>query len=89
MPDVTMPAEVAEELAAFALAKLWDADQNEGGCCPRCCPTCAALKRLLDADQLDDIVREQERGGDMWDAERDQVDRAWLERAWRMTECHS
>lgn len=89
MPDVTMPAEVAEELAAVALAKLWSADQEEDGCCPRCCPTCRALMRLLTADQLDDIVRDQERGSDMWDAERDCVHRAWLARAWRMTECHS
>ncbi|MEU8334728.1 hypothetical protein [Micromonospora tulbaghiae] len=89
MSTVTMPADVAMLMAAGHLNQLHAADQNEG-CCPVCCGPCAALKTLLDAGQLDDIARGYAAGGwDVWDTERDQVNRAFLARAWRRTGCHT
>ncbi|MEV5211259.1 hypothetical protein AB0K35_27685 [Micromonospora sp. NPDC053740] len=74
---------VAEEIArAIEVA--------EGRRCPVCCGPCFALKTLLDAGQLDDIVRAYgSEGWDWWDADTGQVDRGLLARAWRMTECHA
>lgn len=91
VPDVTMPADAAAGLAAYALDCLWAADQEDDGCCPTCCAPCHSLKEMLDGGQLDDVVRAYavSCGGSVWwDLANDQVDRAWLDRAWRMTECH-
>lgn len=86
---VTMPARVAMFLTAGHLDHLHAADQDEG-CCPVCCGPCSALKALLDAGQLDSIVRDYAAGGwDCWDTQAGQVDRRWLARAWRQTCCHT
>ncbi len=86
---VTLPAEAAMFLVAGHINMLASADEDEG-CCPVCCGPCAALKTLLDAGQLDDIVRTYgSQGWDWWDAETGQVDRGLLARAWRMTQCHN
>lgn len=87
---VTMPATAAMFLAAGHLNHLHAVDQEDDGCCPVCCGPCAALKALLDAGQLDSIVRDYAAGGwDCWDTNADQVDRRWLARAWRQTDCHT
>ncbi len=83
---VTMPADVAMLMAAGHLNLLAAAD-DDFGCCPVCCGPCHALKTLLDAGQLDDIVRPYATGWDWWDANRGEVDRAWLARAWRLNDC--
>lgn len=86
---VTMPARVALLLVAGHLNHLHSADQ-EDGCCPVCCGCCWALKELLDAGQLDDLVRDYATDGwDCWDVDAGRVDRAWLERAWRLSSCHN
>lgn len=87
MTDVTLPARVAELLIADALGALWGADETTG-CCPACCGPCSALKELLDAGRLDDLVREYGRDCFWWDEANDRVDREWLTGAWRMTACH-
>ncbi|MEV2239594.1 hypothetical protein [Micromonospora sp. NPDC049891] len=87
---VTMPADVAMFLTAGHLNHLHAAGQDLG-CCPVCCGPCLALKKLLDAGQLDDIVREYASWGggwECWDEQAGQVDRVWLAGAWRMTDCH-
>lgn len=83
-----MDAGIAERLAGAHLDVLWYAD-GDGGCCPKCCNPCSALRRLLDAGQLDDIVRDYAPGSDWWNASAGRIDRAWLAVAWRMTDCHS
>lgn len=84
---VAMDAQVAAFLIAGALDDLWYADQEEG-CCPQCCAPCAALKQLLDAGRLDDLVRpyEEQFSSETW--LNGEVDRNFLARAWRMTDCH-
>jgi hypothetical protein len=87
-PVVAMLAETAAFLVAGHLSILYRADQEEG-CCPECCAPCAGLKQLLDVGQLDDIARpyyEKEGSSDIW--VNGQVDREFLKRAWRMTDCH-
>lgn len=76
------------ELADHAITSLWMGDQDEG-CCPTCCAPCHALRVLLDAGVLDQLIalRPGHERCDTWDAERGQVDRAFLERAWRLTSC--
>ena len=93
---VTLDAQTAARLAAHALNQLWDADQDDedpevSGCCPECCGPCVALRQLLDAGQLDDVVRPyvEATGGDWSWWVNNQVDRDWLTRAWRMTLCHA
>lgn len=86
-PDtVTVERDVIARLIEAELDQVWLADHLEG-CCSRCCGPCSALQRLLDLGQLDDLVRPRAAGSDWWDAEHNQVDRAWLARAWRFTEC--
>jgi len=80
-------------LADHALTQVWEIDQHPDGdgCCPQCCAPCAALKQLLDAGLLDDLLRPrmQPCGSDeRWDYTADRVDRAILARVWRMTSCH-
>lgn len=83
---VVVNREVMALLLDAALDKLWYAEQEEG-CCPRCCAECVALRRLLESDQLDDLVRSRAEGNDWWDAANNRVDRDWLARAWRFTDC--
>lgn len=61
---------------------------DDAGCCPMCCAPCAAVLRLFQDGQLDEIVEAGASGYDWWNAERDEVDREWMHKAWRMTECH-
>ncbi len=90
---VTLDKNALAMLVDYALVKIWDFDVNDPEkpkCCPDCCGPCNAIRTLLDAGQLDDIVRERMAGNSLiWDDKRDQVDRALLDRVWRMEECHS
>jgi hypothetical protein len=81
----------AAGLAAFALGALHAEDQDEG-CCPKCCAPCAALNHLAATGQLDRIAGDYvARTGecDWWDAAAGRVDPVWLARAWRLTDCHA
>jgi hypothetical protein len=96
---LTLDRETVGWLVSGSLTHLWyaspdayepgDADGEAArGCCPRCCLPCGALKRLLDAGQLDELAALDEDGNYLWDDERQRVDRDWLRRAWTLTECH-
>lgn len=87
-PTVTLPTLIVSQLVDYALATLWQADQQEG-CCPRCCNPCAALKALLDTGRLDDVARPLGRDSSFWFEAGNCVDRVWLTAAWRMTSCHA
>lgn len=78
-------------LVAHALNQLdgWDQPQDDHGCCPYCCAPCASLKALDEAGQLDNAVRPIADGYVWWDANAGTVDRGWMARAWRETDCHS
>lgn len=98
MSTVVLDRDAASWLVAGALSHLWEVspdaqpDGAEGeatGCCPRCCGPCSALKALLDAGQLDALAAVDGRRCFYWDTVEDRVDRAWLERAWTMTDCHA
>jgi hypothetical protein len=69
-------------LVASALHGLWSKTEDEdlGGCCWHHCGPCGALKTLLDAGHLDDLVPRVERhgGNAIWDEAREQVWRGWL-----------
>lgn len=82
-----IPQQTIRWLAEYAMSQLFAAEQDMG-CCPRCCGACAALRQLLDAGQLDDLMREDGPSSYWWDHVGGRVDRAWLDRAWRMTKCH-
>jgi hypothetical protein len=86
---VVVPAQTAAYLVAGHLDFLYVDDQAEG-CCPECCAPCRALKQLLDAGQLDNLARPyyegEGRDSEVWLDGR--VDREFLNRAWRMTNCH-
>lgn len=87
MVTVDLPAGVISQLVDYALAMLWQADQQEG-CCPKCCNACAALQALDETGQLDEFARRYGRGSFYWYEPADRVNRAWLNEAWRMTGCH-
>ena len=73
-------------LARFALDQLWQAEDE--GCCPTCCDPCGALRDLLDAGVLDRLLAVSSGAtGSSWWVD-GKVDRAWLARAWRRTDCH-
>lgn len=84
-----MPTLTAARLVAGHVDNLWSQWANDDevpGCCPLCCGPCAALKDLLDRGQLDELygVYVDQGFGEMdtWDAERRQVGRDWLRKAW-------
>ncbi|WP_431881695.1 hypothetical protein [Micromonospora chalcea] len=83
---VTVERDVIAMLIDAELTHLWLTERDEG-CCPECCAPCAALKRLLELGQLDDLIRSRAGRNDWWDADNDQVDRVWLAAAWRRTDC--
>lgn len=88
MKMITIPGVPAARLAEAALDDLAVMAVDEG-CCPSCCGSCSALKGLLDAGALDDLVRVSPgTAGSAWWADA-QVDRAFLTRAWRRTSCHT
>lgn len=74
-------------LLRVVLNMLWQASQN-GGCCPSCCGPCSVLHALLLSGRLDALLAHPEPDEVWWEAEEHQVDRGFLARAWRMTECH-
>lgn len=91
---VTIAAEDAMWLAAGHLNNLaWqgheESDEDDmQGCCTRCCGPCGALKRMLDAGQLDDILRPYTVDGwDWWNAAEDRLDRDALAKAWDPENC--
>ncbi len=83
-------------LVHSALDQLWYASPDSAGddpdrwddhlgCCPECCAPCLTVAELLEQDRLDAWVRwwpESLPGTSWWDAQRGQVDRGWLGRAW-------
>jgi hypothetical protein len=82
-------------LAESTLDHIWYAEQDDDweGCCPRCCAPCAALKRLLDDGQLDELLTHAPAAvnSEWWAVDhlgRGGVDREWLEKAWQLTACH-
>lgn len=89
-PHVVLPIEVVADLVAGHLTHVWSATESDDpldpkGCCPVCCAPCHALKWLLDHDWLDTIYAEHiSRTGPtfIWDGEKVQVDRKWLNAAW-------
>lgn len=83
-------------LAEAALDHIWYAGQADGweGCCPLCCASCAALKRLLDDGQLDALLAHAPAAvcSAWWHVDHlgvGGVDREWLANAWRLTCCHA
>jgi hypothetical protein len=74
-------------LVIHAINGLYQDDQEEG-CCPKCCGPCLALKLLLDDGQLDDAVRIHADGYDWWDERVGMVKRSLFDNGWRMTACH-
>jgi hypothetical protein len=75
---VAVSLQAAAWLAESALDQLWDARQDDGCCCPDCCGPCAALEKLLEADQLDALS--------WWVTDhlgRSGVDRDWLRSSWK------
>jgi hypothetical protein len=95
--EVRLPLEVAADLVAGHVDILWNQVFNEvgmEGCCNRCCAPCSALSQLLDLGLLDELYRFYHRsyGGQslVWDEEKNQIDREWLDRAWPGNlGCHS
>lgn len=84
--------EAAALIAGTLNIHVWDdGTPDDQGCCPECCGPCHAVRALLDADQLDDILRGTyfSVGWSFWNDDLDQVDRAVLEHGWRMEDCHS
>ncbi|HWB36943.1 MAG TPA: type II toxin-antitoxin system HicB family antitoxin [Rugosimonospora sp.] len=88
---ITINDKALAGLVAHALNQLdgWDHPQDDHGCCPYCCAPCASLKALDEAGQLDDAVRPIADGYVWWDSDTGAVDRGWMARAWRETDCHS
>lgn len=83
--DLDLPA--VAMLAQSALDILWLAERDEG-CCPECCGPCFALRTLLNAGQLDELLAtDPATEGMLWWV-KGRVDREWLTRAWRLTDCH-
>lgn len=82
---VAVATTAASRLTIAALNDLWSGDQDKG-CCSFCCGPCYALSVLVADGSLDDIVRPAVDGHHWWvDG---QVDRDFLWRAWRRTDCH-
>lgn len=79
------------ELDEAAIEKF---KQEHPGCCPVCCPQCAVLAELYLTGQLENWLKKAPSDpakSYTWDGSRDQVDRAWLLRAWentRIVQCH-
>lgn len=84
---ITVPAIPTARLLTAALAHLHHEDQSDG-CCPRCCGSCWAIDQFKQTGMLDQLARTSPGTvGATWWAD-DQIDRAFLERAWRRTSCH-
>lgn len=88
--DVRIPTDVAADLVAGHVHTLWSQvvnDEDMRGCCKRCCAPCHALAELLDLGLLDDLYEIYHRttGGqsDVWDEDRQEIDRVWFADAWR------
>lgn len=93
---VTVPTRVIAFLVAGHVHHLWQAwqDPEARGCCTECCGPCWALKELLDRDELDDYYAAYvaETGGpdDIWDVERHEINRKFLDEVWAVDlGCHS
>lgn len=87
---VEIDDEAVAGIIAFAIDKLYYADQ-EDGCCPKCCAACRSLQLMVNEGTLDLAVHPYVIEGqpDWWNEETGQVDREFLTRAWRMTDCHN
>lgn len=67
----------------------WGQDALFEGCCPLCCGPCWALKQLVTDGTLELLLGDIVKSSFYWDAERQEVSRAWLNDAWKMTSCHA
>lgn len=86
--NIEMDVTQAGPLVVFALNSI----APEDPCCTRCCATCYSLDTLLAGRKLDAIIEgyaARDGGGwAWWDSATGRVDRTWLARAWRRTDCH-
>ena len=73
-------------LTHAALNMLWVASQDDLSCCTKCCSPCNVLWNLRRSGMLEEYVcwweKEELDRVAWWDSEKNQVDRAWLDRAW-------
>lgn len=94
MPTRSPDRDAVALLVGHAVGELWASteDPELGGCCPQCCGPCSALKRMLEVGTLDwfyDIYVDLTGATFMWDADKQEVDREWLTRAWSVNRgCH-
>jgi hypothetical protein len=90
--------DILADLVAGHLHTLWqqtiaDGPEDERGCCPDCCAPCHALRELHRRGRLDGLYRyymdisDGKRASALWDQERNQLDRAWFDKAWGRMDC--
>lgn len=87
-PSVTLDLHIVQSLVTTQLNDL-DMVSQDLGCCPICCSSCYALRELLRAGKLDELVMPIYRTDSVayWDAEKNTIRADWLQHAWRMRDC--